>query len=287
MTNCCDEPIVSAMTECYSYPKVCLQLTNYATACGCCGETYILANMSGMDAAKQCSLIQITGDKTGGGFELDLTVGCEKHSIAICKLPTDAKAWESFVYSALATDAFLLTNNVSVTIVDSTDFSISLSVCTDCPISVVASIPANSKAVVTTAPLTQAATAPKLGQFLSYAVDGGSLNGVKTYDATNYAGYLMLPDSIPQNACCVPETCGCNAVGSCRKILRTGKARVPLAEAFPSAITGNVQLATKPTGEIIAYSGAVPSGYTAFPFPHSIVMDPSTIGSSLITVVFH
>ena len=286
MSTCCDELTV-AKTECYSFPRTCLQLTNYATACGCCGETYILADLSGLDKAKQCSLVEIKGDKTGGGFELSLTVGCNKHSIAICKLPTEAKAWESFVYSALATDGFLLTNNVSVTIVKSTDFGISLSLCTDCPISATATIPANSEAVVTTAPIASLSTAPKLGQFLSYAVSNGALNGVKTYDATNYAGYLMLPDSNPQNACCVPDTCGCNAVGSCRKILRTGKARVPLAVPFPSAIVGNVQLATKATGEVVAYSGAVPAEYTAFPFPHSIVMDPSTIGSSLITVVFH
>ncbi|MGL6131619.1 MAG: hypothetical protein ACRCZ9_08415, partial [Fusobacteriaceae bacterium] len=195
--------------------------------------------------------------------------------------------WESFVYSALATDSFLLTNNVGISIVKSGSFYLALSLCGDCAISIVPTIPATSSASVSTAPIANVGAAPKLGQFLSYGLNNGSLNGVKTYDGTLYAGYLMLPDSIPVNACCVPDTCGCNAVGSCRKILRTGKARVPLAIPFPGAITGNVQLATKADGSIVAYSGAVPLGYTAFPFPHSIVMDPTTIGSSLITVVFH
>ena len=287
-SGCCDTVATVAVNECYSYPKTCLSLTNYATACGCCGETYILADLNG-DAgkAKHCTLVEIKGDKLGGGFELQLTIGCEKHTIALCKLPTDAALWESIVYSALATDSFMLTNNATITIVKSADFFIALGICVECPISVATFIPTTSKVTIGVSPQTVTNDAPKLGQFLSYAVSGDSLNGVKTYDATNYAGYLMLPDSIPQNACCVPDTCGCNAVGSCRKILRTGKARVPLAVPFPSAITGNVQLATKSTGEIVAYSGAVPSDYTAFPFPHSIVMDPTTIDSSLITVVFH
>jgi hypothetical protein len=233
-------------------------------------------------------MVQIKGDLAGGGFELVLTIGCESHKISICKLPTDAQLWESFVYSALATDAFLLTNNVGIAILSSADFDISLSLCAECSISIVPTIPAKSKAIVTTAPVANTDSAPKLGQFLSYATSSGALSGIKTYDGSLYAGFLMLPDNIPMNACCVPETCNCNAVGSCRKIMRTGKVQVPLATPFPAPGAGNVQLATKVDGAIVAFFGAVaPVGYAVLPFPHSIVMDPSTIGSSLITVVFH
>ena len=61
---------------------------------------------------------------------------------------------------------------------------------------------------------------------------------------------------------------------------------MPLAIPFPSP-TATLVLATKVTGEIAVFSGALDAGYTAFPFPYSFVLDPASVGSTIATVILH
>ena len=287
MANCCDDELLVAVQECYSIEHECLSLTNYATACGCCGEKYILADLNGGAEVKHCTTVKIVGDKSGGGFELMLKSGCDSHTVTFCKTPTTAAEWQSFVYSTLATDAFVLTNNLQVSILAAGEFSISLKMCGECPVSATGiALKSGVTKVEATATLADDTT-PKLGQFLQYGFESGVLSGVQTLDKGSYAGFLMLPDSVPSTACCVPDTCDCAGAGSCRKILLVGETLIPLATPFPAAGNGRAQLATKPDGSIVAYYDTVPAGAVALPVPHTIVFNESTIGSNLVTVVLH
>ena len=294
----CCEPSPSLCTS-YTYPKTCASLTNYAMSCGCCGEQYVQADLSAKKATGSCSLIQIkdaspaiaVAGTPSPRFSLSLKFGCVAHVVTFCNLPSDIAAWQSFVYTVLATDGILLQNNVKVVITASstTAKDITLQICVDCPGLQIglnaAGLVGPITAVVT--PVVLGNSAPKLGQFVAYGYTGGALTGIKTYDASlPYAGFLNLPKDMPLDACCLPTTCDCNAIGGCQTIQRTGKVRMTLALPFPNP-TAPLVLATKVTGEVAVFSGPLDAGYTALPYPYSFNLDPSTVGSTLVNVLLH
>lgn len=294
--SCCDP--VATLTECYSYPKTCASLTNWAASCGCCGETYILADLSAKTSKGSCSLLTIKDGSpviSAPGtpcprFSLVFKFGCVTHTVTLCNLPSDIKQWSSFVYTVLATDAVLLQNNVKIVITasDTASKSITMQICVDCPgLSILMAPPIVGPVKAESTPVVMTNSAPKLGQFVAYGYTSGILSGVKTYDASlPYAGFLNLPKNTPLDACCLPTSCDCNAIGGCQTIQRTGKTLMPLAIPFPSP-TATLVLATKVTGEIAVFSGALDAGYTAFPFPYSFVLDPASVGSTIATVILH
>jgi hypothetical protein len=286
-------------TECYpAPPKICLNLSNWGAACGCCGETYVIADVAGFNPTHAVDVTITDKSVTDMKYQLDLTLGCVKRSISICaKGPAKvnfpaATDWASFIYSALATDPILLQHNVQPEIIGAPTggptykMTIRLS-SPKCDVSAVLGNEGGDLSAVV-APVAQGSV-PQLGQFVSYAYNGNKLSGISTYDGSAYMGLLMLPDNIPATACCVPSSCSCNAVGSCRKIMRTGRARVRLTAPMPAPVAGqDYKLATAPDGGVQAYSGAAaPAGYTAFPYPVSFILTPESVGSTLVTVVLH
>jgi hypothetical protein len=188
----------------------------------------------------------------------------------------------------MATDGVLLTQNVKVSIVTSEPGVLTLKVCADCDVTIAGVTPLATGLKIASSPIVSSTIVPKLGQFVAYSFTGSKISGIQTYnpDTDVYAGFLNLPKSVPLTSCCLPSDCACDAVGSCRTIQRTGKVRIALAEPV-GVPTGPVSLGVKATGEIVAYSGAVPTGYKALPYPHSIVWDEATIGSTLIAVILH
>lgn len=292
MSNCCDESPLIGIDECYTFPKQCLQLSNYGSACGCCGETYIQADLSGGHNAGSCIQLKITDTTAAPAkrakFELKFTIGCEKHSIAFCNLPQDAAQWASFIYTVLATDGVLLTNNVKTSIVSSEPGVLTLQLCGDVALTVEAVTPLAAGIAIVPTPMVMTDNSPKLGMFVAYAIDGGQLKGIKVYDPKSdvYAGFLNLPKGLKEDACVLPDHCDCNAVTGCQTIQRTGKIRVMLETAFPVP-TGPVSLAIDAMGKVFAIVGPAPAGLNVLPYPHSFVMTESTIGSKLITVILH
>lgn len=294
---CCDPTPYICQT--YARPKTCASLTNYAMSCGCCGEQYVQADLSHKKTAGSCSLVQIKDASPAPAvpgtssprFSLSIKFGCVAHVVTFCNLPADVAAWNSFVYTVLATDGVLLQNNAKVIITAASTIAkdITLQICVDCP-----GLQVGLNAAGLVGPITAVVTvvavddsAPKLGQFVAYGYTNGVLSGIKTYDEDlPYAGFLNLPKNVAKDACCLPTACDCNAIGGCQTIQRTGKVRVPLALPFPTP-TAPLVLATKATGEIAVFAGSLASDYVEFPYPYSFNLDPSTVGSTLISVLLH
>ena len=214
--GCCDDSNVY-IEECYTYPKTCVQINNWAASCGCCGETYIQANLSGINKPLgSCSTVTVkdpTATLAAGApktkFALLLKFGCESHTINFCNLPAAPTDWNAFIYTVLATDGVLLQNNIKITILSAspTKKELVLKVCAECPnLSIAVGNPIVGTVTVTTEAVALIDTAPKLGQFVAYAYDGGALSGIQTYDdKLNYAGLLNLPKGLKQDACCLPS----------------------------------------------------------------------------------
>ncbi len=296
--GCCDPaPMID---QCYTAPKTCASLTNWASSLlGCGGDIVIQANLSSKKTLGSCSSVTIkdvTPIPSPSGtlcprFSLTFKFGCVTHSVTFCNLPNTIAEWSSFIYTVLATDAVLLQNNVKIVITNAsiTAKEITLQICVDCPGLAVAmsALGVVGPVTVTTTPVALTDSAPKLGQFVAYAYTSAALTGLKTYDATlPYAGFLRLPANLPLDACCLPTACDCSSIAGCQIIQRTGKITLPLALPFPTP-SATLVLATKPTGEIAVFAGALASGYVAFPYPYSFFLDPSTVGSTLISIVLH
>ena len=296
--SCCDP----APTICdnYTHPKTCASLTNWASSLmGCGGDIVIQANLSAKKTLGSCSSVTIkdaTPIPASSGtpsprFSLTFKFGCVTHSVTFCNLPNTIAEWQSFIYTVLATDAILLQNNVKIVITNAsiTAKEITLQVCVDCPGLVVAmsALGIVGPVTVTATPVALVDSAPKLGQFVAYAYTSGALTGLKTYDETlPYAGFLRLPANLPLDACCLPTACDCSSIAGCQIIQRTGKITLPLSMPFPEP-KATLVLGTKPSGEIAVFAGALAAGYVAFPYPYSFILDPSTVGSTLISIVLH
>ena len=296
-SECCEAP--PSIQDCYSTPKNCASLTNWGSSLmGCGGDIVIQADLSKKKAGGSCSLltlkdasplVAVAGAK-GSRFSLTFKFGCVSHVVTLCNLPSGVTEWSSFVYTVLATDAILLQNNAKIQIIESstTEKKLVLQICVDCPgLSVVMTPPIVGAITAESTPIDVTDTAPKLGQFVAYGYTGAGLNGLKTYDASlPYAGFLRLPANTPLDACCLPQSCDCSSIAGCQIIQRTGKATVPLALPFPIPSAALV-LGTKTSGEIAIFAGALAAGYVAFPYPYSFILDPSSVGSTLIQIVLH
>ena len=295
--GCCDPaPMID---QCYTAPKTCASLTNWASSLiGCGGDIVIQADLSKKKSGGSCSLLTIkdgsplvaVAGAKGSRFSLTLKFGCVSHVVTLCNLPAGVAEWSSFVYTVLATDSILLQNNVKIQIIESstTEKKLVLQICVDCPgLTVVMTPPIVGAVTAESTPIDVTDTAPKLGQFVAYGYTGASLNGLKTYDASlPYAGFLRLPANTPLDACCLPQSCDCASISGCQIIQRTGKVAIPLALPFPTPSAALV-LGTKPSGEIAVFAGALASGYVAFPYPYSFILDPSSVGSTLVQIVLH
>jgi hypothetical protein len=153
----------------------------------------------------------------------------------------------------------------------------------------------------------------KPGMFVSYDISAAGLT-IKPYTATApYGGFYELPatvrdsplmamrtyggDSIvnsggprPASGCGCESDCSSCGGGGCCTIRRTGTALIKLAKPMAAAdLVGQPILIQDAKGEIIvAAQGTTPvAGSVIIPVPLTFLLNPSSVGSSVVQVVLH
>lgn len=269
--------------------------------------------------------INDAGSLATEAFLFGITVGNRYHKVKICnplkqKSPlTQADVVQFWVNSFLA-DPGLLSEGIYAKLVSSSadtvavpaTYSIEIELSKKgCSVAVEAiSFPVLAPVVVTTL-ASGGASKLKPGMFVSYDLTGPNMS-VRPYEAASpYAGYYELPSSVRDSASMAMrlyggseiansqtsssagscgEDCGSCGGSGCCTIRRTGPALLKLKKAIAAAdLVGQPILIQDADGGLtLAASGtAAPAGSVVIPVPYTFLLNPNSIGSSVVQVILH
>jgi hypothetical protein len=275
---------------------------------------------------KATTYARVTITETGSNpltesFKFGITACGSYHTMVVCnpraqKTPLTAGEAGQFWTNSFLADPVLLSAGIYANLVSSvvtaTGYTVVLDLIAQGGDVAVETLIAPVLAPVTIVAIKVGGTTQlKPGMFVSYDISAAGLS-IKPYDATApYAGFYELPASVrssPQMAMrtyggdsivnsggsrniggCGSDCSSCCGEGCCT-VRRTGTALIKLAQPIKvTDLVGQpILIQDVKGGIIVAPPGTVPAvGSAIIPVPYTFLLNPSSVGSSVVQVTLH
>jgi hypothetical protein len=259
-----------------------------------------------------------TNSSTAEHWQYAVTIGDQTHSISVCnpkqqKSPLTGDEVAQFWVNSFLADPYLLSAGVYTKLISSvataTGYTVVLEIAArDCSITVEQiEIPANTTSTID-AVTVGGGSKLKPGMFVSYDLAAGL--SVKPYDAASpYAGFYELPAQVRESPNMAMRTYGGDIANSgtsrkvggcsdcssccgsgCCTIRRTGTALVKLSKPIAAAdLVGQPILIQDANGGLTVAAGGTtpPAGSVVIPVPYTFLLNPSSVGSTVVQVTLH